>query len=198
MPKTTEAATRKHRQSIRLQHRAYAFPGTYFVTICAHERRSVFGQIAQGRLFPSELGRLVRECWVAIPLHFPYVELHEFVVMPTHLHGLIAIVRKPRVPRVATAAPSPPVGAQHCCALPPGDLGQAVPPGSLGAIVRSFKSIVAKRAHKELGWMGPIWQRNYFERVLRDGKEYCDASRYIAENPKKWEWDGENPEFRAR
>lgn len=71
-------------------------------------------------------------------------------------------------------------------------------PGSIGAIVRSFKSIVAKRAHKELGWDGPIWQRNYFEPVLRDGKEFADASRYIAENPKKWEWDRENPEFRSR
>ncbi len=65
-------------------------------------------------------------------------------------------------------------------------------------IVRSFKSIVARRAHKELRWTGPIWQRNYFERVLRDGKEFSDASRYIAENPMKWEWDRENPEFRTR
>lgn len=64
--------------------------------------------------------------------------------------------------------------------------------------MRSFKSIVAKRAHKELGWNGPIWQRNYFEHVLRDDKEFANASRYIAENPKKWEWDRENPEFRAR
>jgi REP element-mobilizing transposase RayT len=64
--------------------------------------------------------------------------------------------------------------------------------------VRSFKAIVARRAHEELRWDGPIWQRNYFERVLRDGKEFADASTYIAENPKKWEWDRENPEFRAR
>ena len=151
------------------------------------------------RRIPSALGRLVRECWVAIPLHFPQVELHEFVVMPNHLHGLIAIVRKPTAPPAPAAAPTPLVGAQHRCALPPGGLGQAaVVPGSIGAIVRSFKSIVVKRAHKELGWNGPIWQRNYFERVLRDGKEFADASRYIAENPKKWEWDRENPEFKTR
>jgi len=64
--------------------------------------------------------------------------------------------------------------------------------------VRPFKSIVARRAHEELGWKGRVWQRNYFERVLRDGKEFSAATRYIAENPKKWEWAHENPEFRMR
>ena len=157
----------KHRKSIRLAHRDYSFPGTYFVTICAHEKHSIFGRIPDATLVPSELGRLVRECWVAIPFHFANVELHEFVVMPNHLHELLAIVRKANTPHVAAAAAAPLVGAQHCCALPPGGLCQAaVLPGSIGAIVRSFKSIVAKRAHKELRWSGSIWQRNYFERVL--------------------------------
>src|SRR5215470_8021248 len=136
-----------HRRSIRLDRRDYSFPGTYFVTICAYERHSVFGRITNGKIIPSALGQLVRECWVAIPLHFGQVTLHEFVVMPNHFHGLIAITRKTRAPTSAT----PLVGAQHGCALPPGGLGQAaVTPRSLGAIVRSFKSIVARRAHDEL------------------------------------------------
>ena len=199
MPKVIEAGTSKRRRSIRLDRRDYSFPGTYFVTIWSFERRSVFGRVQDAEFMPSELGLLVRECWVAIPLHFPHVELHEFVIMPNHVHGIIVIVSKTGAPRVTTTAAKPLVGAQHCCALPPGGLGQAaVTPGSIGAIVRSFKSGVARRAHKELGWNGPIWQRNYFERVLRDGQEFSDASRYIAENPKKWEWDRENPEFRAR
>ena len=187
MPRPIEDTSRR-RRSIRLDYRDYSFPGIYFVTICAYERRSVFGRIINAKLVSNDLGRIVREWWVAIPLHFAQVALHEFVVMPNHLHGLVAIAPKPTTL----------VGAQHCCALPPGDSSQAVKPGSLGAIVRSFKSIVARRAHKELGWTGPIWQRNYFERVLRDGKEFSDASRYIAENPMKWEWDRENPEFRTR
>jgi len=192
-----EEGVSKHRRSIRLDHRDYSLPGIYFVTICAHERRCVFGRIAEARVVPSELGRIVRECWVPIPEHFAQVELYEFVIMPNHMHGLIAITRKAAAPALTT--PGPLVGAQHCCALPPGGLGQAaVTPGSLGAILRSFKAIVARRAHKELAWISPIWQRNYFERVLRDGKEFSDASRYIAENPKKWEWDRENPEFRTR
>ncbi len=65
--------------------------------------------------------------------------------------------------------------------------------GSIPTIVRTFKAAVARRAKKELGMDGgDIWQRNYFERVLRDGKEYADASKYILENPMRWEWDEEN------
>ena len=118
------------------------------------------------------------------------------------MQSLVAITRSHTSPQNTTPGSAPIkalVGAQHCCALPTGDLGQAaVTRKSLGAIVRSFKSIVARRAHDELAWKGPVWQRNYFERVLRDGKEFADASRYIAENPKKWEWDLENPGCRTR
>jgi putative transposase len=176
-----EGDARKRRRSIRLKHRDYSLPGLYFVTICAHERRCVFGRIVDAKFAPSRLGRIVRECWMAIPEHFPQTGLHEFVIMPNHLHGVVAI--------------TPVVGAQHRCALSAGDSKNGVKSGSLGAIVRSFKTIVGRRAHRELGWSGPIWQRNYFERVLRDGREFSDTSRYIAENPIKWEWDRENPQF---
>ena len=93
----------KHRRSIRLNNRDYSRPDLYFVTICAHERRSVFGRIELSSLVPSALGNLARESWVAIPHHFPQVVLHEFVIMPNHLHGLIAItaqllVRAPAMP----------------------------------------------------------------------------------------------------
>ena len=182
MEPPSEVAAGGNRRSMRLKNRDYALPGQYFVTICAHERRCVFCCIANGRLVPSALGHLVRECWVVIPEHFPAATLCEFVIMPNHLHGVIAL--------------SPLVGAQHRCALPGVATANGVGPGSLGAIIRSFKAIVARRAHKELEWRGPLWQRNYFERVLRDGKEFSDVSRYIAENPKQWKMDRENPEFK--
>jgi putative transposase len=181
MEPKTEGERRKHRRSIRLEHRDYSVPGLYFVTICAHGRRCAFGRFLDAKLVPSRLGQIIRECWIAIPKHFSQADLHDFVIMPNHLHGVVAI--------------KPLVGAQHRCALPAGNSKSDVKPGSLGAILRSFKAIVARRAHGELGWKGPIWQRNYFERVLRDGREFSDASSYIAENPTKWEWDRENPQF---
>lgn len=124
-----------------------------------------------------------------------FSESYEFVVMPNHIHGILAIASS-SLSKIPAITPVLLVGAQHRCALPRGAINKGVTPGSLGAIVRSFKAIVARRAHKELRWVGPIWQRNYFERVLRDGREFSNASRYIAENPMKWECDRENPQFK--
>ena len=127
-------ATNRH--SIRLEYADYSAAGIYFVTICSFGRRQTLGVMRRNRFSPYKLGGLARECWVAIPNHFARVKLDEFVVMPNHLHGLVVLY--------------PPVGAQHCCALEDAP-NRGVQAGSLGAIVRSFKAIVTRRAHKELG-----------------------------------------------
>ena len=80
-----------HRRSIRLHGADYSEPGAYFVTICAAERRNVFGKIDEGRAFLNLLGEIARACWVQIPAHFPAASLKEFVVMPNHLHGIIGL-----------------------------------------------------------------------------------------------------------
>ena len=170
-------------KSIRLRSHDYSAPASYFVTICAHERRLLFGRVAKGKVEPTTLGLIAREIWVRIPRHFANANLHEFVIMPNHIHGIIEIACR--------------VGAQHAAPLQSGtsalDTRRVVEKGSLSAIVRSFKAGVTLKARRELGWREEIWQRNYFERVLRDGQEFADASRYIGENPVKWEWDQENP-----
>ena len=168
--------------SIRLKEYDYSAAGFYFVTICASERKCVLGAFHEGHIKLSVLGETVRECWLAIPRHFAKVNLHEFVIMPNHLHGIVEIVA---------------VGAQHAAPLLGKDSEVRNPAfvkhGSLGATVRSFKAAVTRKARRELGWNGEVWQRNYFERMLRDGKEIADAGRYIAENPAMWELDQENP-----
>jgi putative transposase len=170
-------------RSIRLKGRDYSAAGLYFVTICTHERKCIFGGFAGGVLEFSPLGRIVRESRVAIPEHFVLTNLHGFVIMPNHLHGLVEIVRQAGAQR---AAPLQGTAASD-------SWGPGVRPGSLAAIVRSFKAAVTLRARRELGWIGEIWQRNYFERVVRDGQEFSDVSRYIEENPMRWEFDHENP-----
>jgi REP element-mobilizing transposase RayT len=169
--------------TIRLKGFDYSLPGSYFVTICAADKRKLFGRIVASQIELSKIGKIILECWNEIPRHFAAVAIHTSVLMPNHIHGIIGIgSQKER----KCAAP-----------LPEKDNGRpTVASGSLGAIVRSFKSAAAKRAHQELGWKGEVWQRNYFERILRDGQEFADAIRYIAENPMKWEWDKENPEGR--
>lgn len=168
--------------SMRIKEYDYSTPGFYFVTICTSERKCVLGTFHDGHIELSELGETIRGCWLAIPRHFASVKLHEFVVMPNHLHGIVEIVA---------------VGAQQAAPLLGMDLharnSACVKPGSLGAIIRSYKAAVTRQARKELGRHGDVWQRNYFERMLRDGKEIADTSRYIAENPMMWELDQENP-----
>jgi putative transposase len=146
--------------SIRLPNFDYSSCGLYFLTICSHERRNIFARIEQNEPQLKPLGILVRDCWFAIPFHFPATALHQFVVMPNHLHGIIEF-REWNNAR-------------------------------LGTLVRSFKAAVTQRAHLELRWQGPVWQRNYFERVIRDAKEYDDAVRYITDNPLQWTLDREN------
>ncbi len=169
-------------RSIRLKGRDYSAPGFYFVTICVHNKWCIFGRIIGGRVNLSALGKIARESWIAIPSHFAWGHLHDFVIMPNHVHGIIKIACQ--------------AGAQHAAPLHRPSSSEsfqhAIQPGSLSAIVRSFKAAVTKRARKELSWQGEIWQRNDYERIVRDGQEFSDASRYIAENPMKWEWDREN------
>jgi putative transposase len=171
------------RRPIRLQHYDYSAPGSYFVTICAHEKRCIFSQVLGAGTELSSLGRIPQECWFAIPMHFPQASLHAFVIMPNHLHGIIQIGCQAE--------------AQHAGPLRETRLAEArqrVRPGSLSAIVRSFKAAATRQAREKLGCRAEIWQRNYFERVVRDGQEFADASAYIAENPMRWQWDRENPE----
>jgi putative transposase len=170
------------RRSIRLENADYARPGIYFVTICADARRSIFGCFENSRFSPSRVGQIVHESWTAIPEHFPRVDIDQFVVTPNHIHGILVF--------------HPIVGAQHRCALPQVTALHHSGASSLAEVVRSFKAIVTRRAHEELCWKGCVWQRNYFERIVRDGQEFADTCRYIAENPLRWECDAENPKFR--
>ena len=178
-----------HRQSIRLLGADYSEPGGCFLTICAAGRKQIFGRIDSDRTVLSPLGEIVRQCRIQIPAHFQQASLAEFVVMPNHMHGIIALHSKIRNGEAR-------VGARY---IVPSSVEAHTPErfqkpvrDSIPTIVRTFKAAVTRAAKKSLGWEGEIWQRNYFERVLRGGKEYATASRYILENPMRWKWDREN------
>ncbi len=108
-----------HRRSIRLKGYDYTQPGAYFITICTQNRECLFGEVVDGRMVLNELGQVARECWLAIPDHFPHSRLDEFVIMPNHVHGIIWIVGpdgKKELPAVGWNRI--PVGAKDL--LPPG------------------------------------------------------------------------------
>ena len=170
----------------RWQGYDYASKGAYYLTICTHHRLQLFGCIKAQKMFPTPLGELVRECWETIPQHRTHLDVGEFIVMPNHFHGIV-IIRERLVRADGTTA----VGSRHGVTLrdprkPPG-----IPHGALGQIVSTFKSSVTRIAYRDglLPQGTPVWQRNYWDRVIRDADEHDRIAQYIAENPENWKGD---------
>jgi len=156
-----------HRKQLRLRGYDYAFPGAYFVTICSAGKRPVFGSISGESIVLSPEGEIVRSEWIALPERFSRLVLDEFVIMPNHLHGVLAFV---------------------------GPAGGASPSPTLFEVIGAFKSISTIRVNRLLRRRGvPLWQRGYYERVVRTGEDLRKIQRYILENPLMWSLDPENP-----
>lgn len=137
----------------------------------------------------NEIGNIVAACWADLPQHFPYIQADAFVIMPNHIHGLIEITEK---------VAEKPVGAQHAAPVPgtpARNLPRSVQPNSLAAIMRSFKSASARQINISSGTPGAtIWQRNYYEHVVRAESELQRIREYIVNNPSQWAEDEENPD----
>ncbi|MBZ5595354.1 MAG: transposase [Acidobacteriia bacterium] len=127
------------------------------MTVCARERKCLFGGIESDQMRNSPIGQMVASCWLEIPKHFPNAALDEFVIMPNHLHGIVLLD----------------VVAGHARPLP--------------VIIGSFKSAVSRQA----GFC--VWQRSYWERIIRNGAELNQTRQYIAHHPATWSTDKENP-----
>ena len=171
-----------HRRSIRLKGYDYAQPGAYFVTICTFQRQCLFGDVADGELYLGEFGHIVLQCWGDLVNHYPNVILDVFITMPNHVHGIVVL---------GDAATERPVGAGLKPALP-----TPAPTKLLGLpeIVRGFKSFSSRRINETRNTPGvPVWQRNYYEHVIRDAQELDAVRHYISDNPAKWARDMDNP-----
>jgi len=176
-----------HRRSIRLKGYDYTQAGAYFLTICTHNRKCLFGEIVDGVMRLNDAGVMVEQCWHAIPEHFPYIVLDAFVVMPNHVHGILYIHDTP-------------VGANNNSPLP-SEIPSAIPPGmphgtskTVGSVVRGFKIGVTKwmRCHTTTH---EVWQRNYHEHIIRDEHSLARIREYIVNNPLQWALDRENPAY---
>ncbi|MBM3596570.1 MAG: transposase [Alphaproteobacteria bacterium] len=170
------------RRSLRLDGYDYKQAGAYFVTICTHGREFLLGAAAGGDIVLTDSGRIVQACWDDIPQHFPHADVDAVVVMPNHVHGILVIGD---------------VGARHGVPLRSSvRQGFAKPiSGTLATIVRSFKSAATKRINELRRTPGaPVWQRNYYEHVIRNDAALVRIRDYIAANPAKWPEDRENPQ----
>jgi REP element-mobilizing transposase RayT len=195
------------RRSLRLAGYDYSSAGMYFVTVCTDGKVNLFGEIVGGKMKLNPVGEAVLSAWNEISERFAAVQLDAFVVMPNHFHGVIFIfgngvgvgnrvaagtnAKANSKDSVEGAASSADTNANSKDSVE----GAASSAPTLGKIMRAFKSISAIRINEILGRKGQaVWQRNYFERIVRRGKDLENIRRYIAENPQRWDQDEENPE----
>lgn len=150
------------RKSIRLKNYDYSKKGAYFITVCTFERARIFGEIIGGELFPkeNEPNKLIEKCLNQICEKFSGVCLMNYVIMPDHVHFIIFIE-----------------GGEY----------------KLYDIIKWFKTVTTNEYIKNVKrgfyhpFKGHLWQRNYYEHVIRDEKDYLEKYKYIEENPIKWE-----------
>ena len=177
---------RHHRRSIRLRGYDYRQAGAYFVTICTQDRELMFGEVVGGQTRLNGPGQMVESIWRELSQHYPGVEVDTFVVMPNHVHGIIILVG------AGTGA----------CPDNPGQPQGVAPTGtmSLPDVVHWFKPLTTARYRRGVlygGWLpfpGRLWQRNYYEHVIRNDEELNRIRQYIIDNPARWEEDPENPD----
>jgi len=176
------------RRSIRLRSFDYTNPGAYFVTLCAHNQRNPFGKIVQDEMVLNLVGHIVNECWLDLARHFPNIRLARHVVMPNHLHGIISIQERARhaVPlRVSSGAGSNAPPKTHAFA--------SAVRGSLPTIVGAFKAAASKRVRAAMDKPSfRLWQRGYFEHVIRNEDDFEKTCKYIRLNPRRWTFDADN------
>jgi REP element-mobilizing transposase RayT len=164
---------KQRRNSNRLHDYDYSQEGMYFVTICAQDRACLFGDIRDGEMVLNEYGQCALRCWQAIPDHFNDTDVDEIMIMPNHVHGIVVIGCRGTACRAPTKE----------------RFGKPVA-GSLPTIIRSFKSAVTKQINAIRGTSGqPIWQRNYYEHVIRDERDLYRIRQYIITNPADWKND---------
>lgn len=171
-----------HRHSIRLQTYDYSQAGAYFVTLCTQDRKYRFGAVINGEMVLNQCGRIVEVEWFRSAEIRKEVRLDAFVVMPNHLHGVVFIDQM-------TSDESAYVGAHGCA--PNGLLHR--PRRSLGAFIAGFKSIVTTTINQLHNTPGvTVWQRNYYDHIIRKEEALEKIRCYIANNPANWEKDKNN------
>ncbi len=194
-----------HRRSIRLPGYDYSQSGAYFVTICAYQRQCLFGDVVDGRMVLNQYGAIVADEWQKSSIIRQEIELDEWVVMPNHFHGIVIIKN------IVGANGDGDVGANDngdVGANDNGDVGangrsplrdvspsQRMKPKSLSSLMAGFKSITTKKINiLRDAPATPLWQRNYYEHIIRDRDAMDKIRQYIINNPVSWSIDQLHPD----
>ena len=178
-----------HRRSLRLRGYDYSQAGAYFVTVCTHDKEFLFGKIVERKMRLNESGEIADLCWQRLGRRYPHVGLDEWIVMPNHLHGIMVIVDDRRGDSGIAPAKR---GADHGRG---GSRTASTKRKPLGRLIGAFKTVSTRRISEIRSTTGaPVWQRNYYEHIIRNQDEFNKIREYIATNPLRWMSDPENPE----
>ena len=167
---------RHHRRSVRLRGWDYGRPGAYFVTVCTAQRQHLFGEVVAAKMQLSACGRLVDVVWRRNVARMPHVDLDAFQVMPNHIHPILRIGDREEAESDRATRPA----------------GRSLGPasGELGAIVGNLKAVCTRRINRMLQLQGAsVWQRSYWEHIIRDADEFARIRDYVLTNPAHWAED---------
>ena len=168
------------RRSLRLQGHDYSTPGAYFITACTQNRLPLFGQIVDSKMAVNRLGAIVEDCWARLTDHYDNVALDAFILMPNHVHGVLIIEDD-----------LPDVGAGWKPGLPSAMISKR---HGIPEIVRAFKTYSARKINEmRAADRPPVWQRGFYDHVIRGEGELNRVRTYIMDNPRRWSEDPDNP-----
>ncbi len=195
--------------SHRLKGWDYSWPGLYYITICTKDRANYFGEIKNNKMVINQIGKIIKRNWSDIPKHIDNIVLHEFVIMPNHLHGILEIEDddKSNVPPVetlhATSLPGDKLNVRnqlHATSLPENQNKNinrnfseiSAKFHSISTIIRSFKSACTNHINKSFPEQNFAWQPGFYDVIIKDDKSLEKIQNYIIENPTNWDQDEEN------
>ena len=188
--------TKHHRRSIRLKGYDYSQAGLYFITICTQNRACLFGKIENGVMILNDAGRMVEKWYYELNNKYPDKRCHEMVVMPNHFHCIIenepmdALTIRDASTMDAHVGTSP-----HGCPENNYGIDNKKYNATIGDAMDWFKTMSTNayiRGVKTHSWQPfdkKLWQRNYYEHIIRNEQSYMKISEYIINNPAKWDID---------
>ena len=209
--KKTDLYKNKYRiSSTRLKNWDYRSNGAYFITICTNDRINYFGEVENGEMQLSEIGKLAHQFWAEIPQHFPFIELDAFIIMPNHTHGILIINNIDDINpageeeeaaetvqtlqcNVSTVSPITPISTASPIQPDINIQMKKISPKakSISTIIRSYKSATTKHARKINADFS--WQSRFHDHIIRNDTAFTNIQNYIINNPKKWKGDKNNP-----